>query len=650
MAMLKLIPPLGRELLDEVEIRKSTSAGSPVIFDEQRRRPRYFDGRFLAARDLTREQAYFLSRQSSLGQVLGAGVVTGLLVGHGNTATSVQISAGYGLTLGGELVALDDPLKIELADVVQSERLNVTFGLRRIPGPPSRGRSGLFVIGLRPVEFTANPAASYPTSLDGPRTLQDGDIVEASAVTLVPYPEEGTRDDPGLRRARVAKTVFVDGSMRGIPTTILPLALVSLDRGTVEWIDNYLVRREVGAGHPGAPALGVAPQALRESHLMQYELHLQDVLAERKSGNRSPRFAAAEHFLSLPAAGRLPVGAIDPASFIQYFFPAEMDVDLSFVPMDEIPALLRDSLMLPPIDLTVGSEALASTPVLALVGVDRKTLADLGTKLTSFARDLKPAVPGAVAKLTPLEQITALALPGGGNTGIVGVDPDDQAWADVLGPALQDGALWYIRRRNLSRRLDRPGTNVILLSEKETNEGFEAEEPQISVQVLDLYKPYRLEKSLTDLRERADAEAWGTLAGTFVKIGASRILLEAALREAEAKNPVDEEAAQDVAKRFVRPQVRQGLQRLAQASPHLLEANAKQESSPTGGKLLSNLGYVATRALVVPEIGEVAYALGMSDLPKFADDMKKAVGSHTGKTVQEDLRALLEKKLEDLKP
>ena len=36
-----------------------------VSEDSHRRRPRYFDGRFLAARDLTREQAYFLARQAA---------------------------------------------------------------------------------------------------------------------------------------------------------------------------------------------------------------------------------------------------------------------------------------------------------------------------------------------------------------------------------------------------------------------------------------------------------------------------------------------------------------------------------------------------------------------------------------------------------
>ena len=50
-----------------------------LIDESHRRRPRYFDGRFLAARDLTRDQAYFLARQAAYARALGPGVVEGLM-------------------------------------------------------------------------------------------------------------------------------------------------------------------------------------------------------------------------------------------------------------------------------------------------------------------------------------------------------------------------------------------------------------------------------------------------------------------------------------------------------------------------------------------------------------------------------------------
>lgn len=450
--------PTRREPVDLDELRLLRERGT-VVLDEQRRRPRYFDGRFLAARDLTREQTYFLSRQATLGQVLGSGIVAGLQVERGAAAGTVRISAGHGLTPAGELVAVDADLEVRLADVTESERLDAAFGLRRRPQPPARSRSGLYVLGLRPVEFTANPIAAYPTSLEGPRSLQDGEIVEATAVTLVPYPEEAV-GEVGMRRARVARDIFVEGSARGIPTQVLPLALLALERGSVLWADAFLVRRELGSHHGDLPGLGLSPRALREAHLMQYELHLRDVEEERRRRGLPDRFAATEHFLALPPAGRLPRGAVDATAFTQTFFPPEVDVDLALVPEDEVPALLRDSLLLPPIDLTLGPEGLAATPVLALVPVGRDSL----RAMASLTRPARSVLPGRIALQRPiallkemkLARLAPLVRP-------LPADPVDAAWRTALAGAEH---LWFVRRRNLSERLERRSSNVVLEPER----------------------------------------------------------------------------------------------------------------------------------------------------------------------------------------
>lgn len=630
--MLKLIPGPGREPLDEVEIRRFQTSGT-VLFDEQRRRPRYFDGRFLAARDLTREQTYFLSRQSSLGQVLGAGIVTGLRVTDAPGASGrVRISTGFGLTIGGELVALDDELTVDLDNVGEAERLNAAFGLRRVPQPPLRARSGLFVLGLRPVEFTANPIASYPTSLDGPRTLEDGDIVEASAISLIPYPEEGSRDEPALRRARVARTIFVEGSTRGIPTNVLPLAIVALERGVVQWVDNFLVRREVGAGHTG-PALGIAPQALREAHLMQYEDHLREVLLERQAGNRGDAFAASEHFLALPPAGRLPKGAIDTNTFTQLFFPPEVDVDLALVPEDEVPALMRESLALPPIDFTAGREILEATPVLALVPVPRTVLRELDGTLPRLTRTLRPAVAGTIARLKPVEMIQSLIVPKVVPPPTAIQNSDDQRWRNAVAAA---AALWYVRRRNLSRRLERVATRVTLQNE-------------VGVQTLDLFEPFRLEASVLELRERSDASTWSTLAETFAKMTPSRILSEGALREAESKQPITQQDAEQVELRFLSPEVKDGLARLHKVRPNLLEAPSKKGG--ISGTILTPLGYAVSGAFMVPDLCELALLFPTdAALGTFADQLLAAVGTKSGKSmaVRGLVKQIIENKRKEL--
>src|SRR3954462_2894216 len=87
------------------EQTEALQAAGLLIVDSRRQRPRYFDGRFLAARDLTRDQLYFLSRQADLGRAGGTGIVSGLMVTQID-GTRMQVSAGHGVTPAGELVSL----------------------------------------------------------------------------------------------------------------------------------------------------------------------------------------------------------------------------------------------------------------------------------------------------------------------------------------------------------------------------------------------------------------------------------------------------------------------------------------------------------------------------------------------------------------
>src|SRR5436189_3583779 len=97
--------------LSVLKAQEQTQAGT-VVLDSRRRRPLYFDGRFLAARDLVREQDYFLQRQADLGRTAGFGVVRGLQVSRLHdqngalTADGFHLAAGHGVTPSGELVLL----------------------------------------------------------------------------------------------------------------------------------------------------------------------------------------------------------------------------------------------------------------------------------------------------------------------------------------------------------------------------------------------------------------------------------------------------------------------------------------------------------------------------------------------------------------
>ena len=66
-----------------------------LIEDARRERPRYFDGRFLAARDLIRDQQYFLTREADLGQAAGSGVALGLFVREAAERASLAAPLRY---------------------------------------------------------------------------------------------------------------------------------------------------------------------------------------------------------------------------------------------------------------------------------------------------------------------------------------------------------------------------------------------------------------------------------------------------------------------------------------------------------------------------------------------------------------------------
>lgn len=439
-----------REPLDRTEIDRLRSS---VIIDERRRRPLYFDGRFLAARDLVREQSYFLTRQADLGRAGGTGVVRGLMVERGTTSGTLRIGAGHGLTAAGEPVMLPGDLVVRLDDLPQIQRLDLTLGLLEIPREPVRNRTGVYIIALRPVEFTANPIASYPTSIDGQRSVEDGDIIEGTVVTLIPYPDAGTgtADD---RRARAAYDTFVRGAAKGRPAPVLPLALVSLNLNTVEWVDPFLVRRDVGAEHGDALGIGVAPRALREAHVLQYDFHLRDVLKAR--GAAGQRFAAADYFRALPPAGRMPAAAIG-SDFTQVWFPSTVDADLAIVPADELPAILEESFHLPPIDLTRTAEELDSVSVMVLVPVPRSTFAATANALGTVTRPLPPATPWMLARRQPVDVLRGLRLPT--LFAPQSTPTNDGSWNSVLSGVPM---LWYVRRRNLATRVDVTGTAVSL--------------------------------------------------------------------------------------------------------------------------------------------------------------------------------------------
>jgi hypothetical protein len=449
------------QLVDlEVADRERLIAQEVLVGDPRRWRPRWFDGRFLAASDLQAEQNYFLVRQADLGRAGGAGVIAGLLVSETiDTPTGAEllrIDAGEGITDTGELVVLFDALTVNPADVPEMQRVDAAFGLQVIPNESGRTRTGLYILALRPVEWTANPIGAYPTSLAGTRTVEDGTIVEGVAVSLIPYPQQGAEDTAFRRRASVAREIFVDGRDRGLISGVLPLAMVSLRGNFVEWVDPFLVRRETGAERPAGMDFGFGARGLREAHLLQYQRHLADAMS---AGSDQP-FAATSYFDALPPVGQFPAATLDADRLTQRFFPAGVDVELSFIPEDELTAVIEESLLVPPIDLTAGVDRLAGTTVVVLVPLARDRFAQNRSALPNWDADLprlRPVFTDLKAQATPRDLLMARLFP---PVTAPATDSEEQPWRQLLRDALAQPLLWYVRRRHLPIPTNTAGTAV----------------------------------------------------------------------------------------------------------------------------------------------------------------------------------------------
>jgi len=581
-----------------------------LVVDDRRRRPLYFDGRFLRAADLTRDQNYFLTRQADLGRVGGMGVVHGLQVTLVN-ATQIRIAPGHGVCPSGELVVIEQSAPLNIANIAEIQALDVVFGLMPIPREPARNRSGLYILALRPVEFSANPIASYPTTIQGPRSLQDGDIIEAAAVTLVPYHDEGAVKEANLRRARAAYNIFVRGSNPGMPANALPLAMLSLDHGTIQWIDTFSVRREVGTENGQVRGIGFTNLAVREAHALQYDAHLQDVLKERRQANRGQRFVATEHFLALPAAGRMPSDTIDPADFTQIFFPTEMDVELSLVPSDELPAMLKDSFDLPPIDLTLTGDEMNSTSVLVVIPVPRAKLRATEAVTGTIQRKLLPNAPGLLAKRSPLQALQSwkiARLPGGPK--LPGPDPVVAAWR----AAVPRGSLiWYIRRRNFAERPKLQGTLRVLAGDEA------ASDKKLAAAMKDFGLAVRFGR----VQQKATSQAQGAIAAflSSPRFLNSMILTTDAVTAFEAATPLNSATAADVLAAYSDGQYGTGLARLEVLLPDIRKDEAAIKNVVTAKRtrdvdlLISQEPDNAEAAKLAKRLLELAAANRLDELP-----------------------------------
>jgi hypothetical protein len=442
-------------------------AASPAIVqDSSRSRPRYFDGKFLTASDLMKEQAYLLRRQEDIAATLGFGVVSGLEVSPKNgTPHTLLINAGAGVTPDGDLVSLPTGAEVDLSKVPQVIALNAAFGLSQQAQQPFGQLNGLYIVGLRAVEYTANPVPGYPASIGTAAISQDGEIIEATAVTLVPYESAASQLPRAAARSRAAREIFLEQKIPKLPAGVLPLAMVHLSGSALSWVDSWLVRREVGDDERFG--FGFAPRALAEAHYRHY--------MDRLSGLQLPadpsKFPAKSAFEILPPCGRLPDGILRSTDFTQAFFPPEAKVQLALIPEDELPALLEQSMELPPLDLSLTPDNDDALSVFILAPVKRSDYADQWDTLR-LPRTVTSVAPSAIGQLRPIDALLRLNQSLSTRTRVIidrslimpRVPVNSQAILDGRWTAILSRVphLWYARIRSLPDTSALASTPIVL--------------------------------------------------------------------------------------------------------------------------------------------------------------------------------------------
>lgn len=505
-----------RSVLAREDVEDQFSQG-PLVLDGLRRRPRYFDGRFLTGADLTRDQDYVRQRQADMARAGGSGVISGLRVRNVTLSAgqSLSISPGVGLTPSGDVVMLSQRRDVPLLDLPTSRQLDAALGLAEEPRVPLGRRTGLYILALRPVEFTANPIAAYPRSIAGQRSIEDGDIIEASAITLIPYPDMNGAANVMEARRKVAKTIF-NGRGAAMPQDALPLAMLALDRGMVRWIDTAMVRRETGSESGVHAMFGTRPRAIAEAFLLQHHRHLIDTMVDLASRGMGATLPASAMFSLLPPVGAMPASTLssDDLGFTQRYFPPGVDADIAFVPSDEIAALAEEALSLPPIDLDAPPDMLDAVGVTIMVPVDRVRYQRLNATLGSLSQPVAgSAASGSSASGFDLvsaivERRKLMEAEARDATAVAAVEAERlriASWRSALTEAVGaitpavggEKLVWFMRRRSIAQQPAVTGRGV----------GMRGDDVALNAAALANVERLRLSRRLASINGEATPQA-----------------------------------------------------------------------------------------------------------------------------------------------
>ncbi len=349
----------------------------------------FFNGRLLAAGDLTREQTARRSSDWRLGLALGDGVAFGLDASLDPTLSApsapvLRIASGLAINRAGQAiqltadawVALTRQFNATAASCVFTNCLPLTGGtyvagagvyiLTIAPAETSEGRAQ--TNGLDPGNVACNTdatveAVQFRLLAVNPALYAGLDPGAANFRNTLAYRCYGDRIQPGWLASLIdpapVNPSLVD-AMRQVSLTDydVPLALLFLTGAAdIQFIDQWAARRPLVRPDDEGPYASLASDlrpAVGRAMFLQFQSHI-DTLAT--PGGDLGSVTALGNFRYLPPAGVIPVleGTDTTDAMATRFFKGMTYRGPAFVNAARVEPLLRSSWCYPPID-TAGGE------------------------------------------------------------------------------------------------------------------------------------------------------------------------------------------------------------------------------------------------------------------------------------------------------
>jgi len=332
----------------------------------------YFPGRHLTDAALEREQAVRVERLELRGRSVTSGIVNGLEVTWRtiNGRIAFVVSPGHALTEAGTDMVVDRTIEVPYEDLKFYDHANrevsdLPLGLNE--NGPRRAYAAVLVLQRGFVNDADLPLAVRGETDDRdftpcPRVPEDEvyyrtTSTDAGRLIVYPLPWD---ESPGLQwQNRIAWAIFNrEAAGEKLPWTPLgvPLAVIGFnDALTPEWIDRHAVMRQ--AGRPRQRVLIQPTFDARVWHARFNQFCAQlSTLTQPLAGGTLFQF--------LPPVGLLPKvyltlqkRAVDRSQRLawdatQHFFPTGYTTDVSVVPLEQLDALIADSVRLEPYDLS----------------------------------------------------------------------------------------------------------------------------------------------------------------------------------------------------------------------------------------------------------------------------------------------------------